>query len=322
MATKLIFFLLSLIALCGSARGVEIAERAPPIGASLTAAVPAPLSAAPVVARRGMLYRVTAHGKSSYLYGTVHIGRQDFFPLEPEVAHALTSASNLVIELDIRNGEPIRRALDKYGVYPEGDTIRNHLSLAAFGKLTDALNKAGMSLADVERYKPWMVANLLIGAELTLRGFQRGQAVEYYLLAAAQKQNKKVLQLESADYQLSLFATLDDEQQERYLLENMADLKDGAALRQSLGLIDAWSHADAAKVDAILQEITASHTVASTFMVDTVLGKRNLLMASSIENIMRDNKVAFIGIGLLHLTGPNGLPTLLRQRGYQVEKVY
>jgi uncharacterized protein YbaP (TraB family) len=45
-------------------------------------------------------------------------------------------------------------------------------------------------------------------------------------------------------------------------------------------------------------------------------------MASSIEAIMRDDQVAFVGVGLLHLIGSNGVPQLLRQRGYEVEQVF
>jgi uncharacterized protein YbaP (TraB family) len=45
-------------------------------------------------------------------------------------------------------------------------------------------------------------------------------------------------------------------------------------------------------------------------------------MAAAIEHIMHDTPVSFVGVGLLHLLGKQGLPQLLRQRGYQVERVY
>jgi uncharacterized protein YbaP (TraB family) len=37
---------------------------------------------------------------------------------------------------------------------------------------------------------------------------------------------------------------------------------------------------------------------------------------------MHSSSVIFIGVGLLHLLGANGLPELLAQRGYLVERVY
>lgn len=321
MASKILLLIVCLLGVCRGASALDVAERSPSVGGSTTS-LPVDSAGLGLTPRRGMLYRVTSHGKTSYLFGTVHAGSAASSALEPEVARALASSSNLVLELDIRNNAPIRAAMDKHGVYAPGDSIRNHLSLPAYRKLITALNEAGMNFSDVASYKPWVVAQLLAGAQMSLKGYQRGQAVEYYLLAAAQQQKKKVLQLESADYQLSLFNTMDDDKQESYLLENISDLKNGNAIRQSESLIDAWNHADAAKVDAIMDEISASNTVSSNFMTDTILGKRNVLMVASIENIIKDNKAAFIGIGLLHLTGPNGLPQLLRNRGYDVEKVY
>jgi len=272
--------------------------------------------------RRGLLYRVRHLGKTSYLFGTVHAGKQGLFPLAPEVTQALAEANKLVIELDIRETGPFQEALDKHGVYPTGDNIRNHVSAAAFARLREALLRAGLQLSLLDHYKPWLLANLLVGRQLEQQGFQRSQGVEFYLLDLAQQQAKKVMELESADYQLSLFDAMDDRQQERYLLENLADLDDGTALRRSAALIDAWSAADPGRMTAMLGELTGGGGVSAGFMQHTLLGKRNPEMASSIEAIMRDDQVAFVGVGLLHLIGSNGVPQLLRQRGYEVEQVF
>jgi uncharacterized protein YbaP (TraB family) len=277
---------------------------------------------AEVAHRRGALYRIRYRGRTSYLFGTIHAGKQGFFPLAPEVTRALAESGKLVIELDIRENQPFQAALSKHGVYPTGDNIRNHVSPAAFAQLRAALLKAGLDLSLLDHYKPWLIANLLVGQQLEQHGFQRSQGVEFYLLSVAQQQAKKVLELESADYQLALFDSMDDRQQERYLLENLSDLDDGAALRKSAGLIDAWSEADTAKIDAMLDELTSGDSVSADFMQHTLLGKRNPEMAASIETIMQDDQPAFVGVGLLHLIGSNGVPQLLRQRGYDVEQVF
>jgi len=275
-----------------------------------------------LVPRRGTLYRVRHGGKTSYLFGTIHVGKQDFFPLEPEVTRALADSSALVIELDIRDSAPFQLALDKHGSYPAGDTIVQHLKPDTLNQLVSALGRAGISLHTVERYKPWLVANLLVGAELERHGFERSHAVEYFLLDLAKKQDKAVRELESADYQLALFDSMNDAQQERYLRENLNDLDDGASLKKSEDLISAWSSADAPRIAAVLHELTTGDTVSAAFMQNMLLGKRNPEMASSIERIMRDDQVAFVGVGLLHLVGDQGLPQLLKQRGYEVEKLY
>lgn len=277
---------------------------------------------ADVAPRRGALYRITRNGETSYLFGTIHVGKQGFFPLEPQVTRALADSKSLVIELDIRENQPFQLALDKHGSYPAGDSVVHHIAPDTLQRLMQALAKAGLSLQTVERYKPWLIANMLVGMELERNGFERSQAVEYFLLDAAQKQDKSVHELESADYQLALFDTLDDAQQETYLRENLADLDDGAALKKSEDLIGAWSTADAPRIRAVLHELTTGDSVSANFMQNMLLGKRNPEMASSIEQIMQSGQVAFVGVGLLHLIGDNGVPQLLRRRGYEVEKLY
>ena len=273
------------------------------------------------VPRRGALYRVHHEGKTSYLFGTIHVGKQDFFPLEPQVTAALAKCSSLVLELDVRASAPYYRALERHGQYPAGQSIAQHLSPAALAKLQLALEKVKLPLASVEHYRPWVVANILVGQEIEKSGFHRGLGVEGYLLNNAAQQKKPLQELETADYQLGLFGAMDDAQQEAYLLENIADIESGAALRKSAGLVEAWSVADAGRIATLTRELTSGDTVSARFMDRTLLGKRNPEMAAGIEAIMRKGD-AFIGIGLLHLVGDKGVPALLRQHGYQVEQVY
>lgn len=272
--------------------------------------------------RRGQLYKVTLDGKTSYLFGTIHVGKDGFYPLDAEVSRALQNSRALVIELDIRENASFQKAMALHGRYPAGDKVQNHLQPQTLEKLAPALAKAGMSLQSVQQFKPWLIANLLVGVELDARGFKRAQAVEYALLAAAQEQDKAVRQLESAEYQLGLFDTLDARQQEQYLVESLADLESGTAMKKSLALIEAWNAADIPGIQAAWRTATSGNSIAAEFMQRVLLGKRNPEMAANIERIMQQDQVAFVGVGLLHLIGEDGLPQLLKRRGYQVEQLY
>ncbi len=272
--------------------------------------------------RRGVLYRVRHHGVSSYLFGTIHVGKQNFYPLEPEVSRALAEARTLVLELDVRANDDFQLALGKYGSYPAGQSLRGHLSPAAMTRLQAALDRNGMPLASVDGFRPWLVANILVGMEMEKLGYQRSNGVEGFLLEAALRQQKPLRELETAEYQLSLFDGLSAAQQERYLLENLDDIDSGAALKKSAGLIDAWSAADRVRMAELSRELTTGDSVSARFMEQTLLGKRNPEMAANIESIMAREHSAFVGIGLLHLLGENSVPQLLKRRGYEVEQVY
>ena len=87
-------------------------------------------------------------------------------------------------------------------------------------------------------------------------------------------------------------------------------------------LLEAWSAADGAGINAAWRSATSGDSVSAAFMQRVLLGKRNPEMAANIERIMQQDKVAFVGVGLLHLVGEDGLPQLLKRRGYQVEQLY
>jgi uncharacterized protein YbaP (TraB family) len=78
---------------------------------------------------RGTLCRVDYQGHTCYLFGTVHVGQAAFYPLEPQVTHALQQADRLAIEVDIRNTAAFQQAILQYGLYPGSQTMEQHLRL-------------------------------------------------------------------------------------------------------------------------------------------------------------------------------------------------
>lgn len=273
-------------------------------------------------ALRGALYRVDYRGHTCYLFGTVHIGQTAFYPLEPQVMRALKNADKLVIEIDIRNAAAFQKALVQHGLYADGQTLDQHLSADSLASLKEALQRNGIAFENVARMKPWMVANLLLVQEMARSGFPAEQGLETYFLSVAEKQRKSVAELETADYQLSLFDKLNEAQQEDYLRENLHDLADGSAIKKTVALIDAWRHADGKKMEALMQEMLDDDSASSRFIEDVLLNQRNPGMADKVEALIKNDRAAFVAVGALHLLGDKGIPNLLKQRGYTVEKLY
>lgn len=283
----------------------------------------APDNPRPVAARhQGGLFRVSLDGRVAYLFGTVHMGTRGFYPLPPEVRRALVGANRVVVELDTRVNGPFQRALDLHGRYAPGDDIRRHLPAPTLRALTEVLHAQGISVTSMASYKPWLVANLLLSMELERKGYRRSEGVEATLLAQARRRGLQVTELESAEYQLALYDSMDERQSARYLEEVLDGLKNGRSLRTVQAVLDAWASGDAHALDVVLQESTSGPGVVAEFTRRVLLGRRNPDMADQIERLMREDSVTFVGVGLLHLLGANGLPQLLAQRGYLVERVY
>jgi uncharacterized protein YbaP (TraB family) len=269
-------------------------------------------------ARHGALFRVSQGEQVGFLFGTVHVGRPAFAQLDPAIEAALAASRTLVLELDPRRQDGFADALARHASYPAGDSIRRHLDPGTMRALEAALARRGLALDQVAHFKPWLVANLLVGLELHEQGFERPYGLESVLLARAQARGVRVAELESAASQLAMFDSMGDAAAQRYLKETL----EGMAAADARALMHAWMAADARALDALHARLTSGDSAIADFTRRLLLGQRNAAMTDSIERILRDPGGCFIGVGVLHLLGAQGLPQLLAQRGYKVERIY
>lgn len=281
---------------------------------------PPPSAQATSVPHRGTLYRIRHPRGTAWLFGTIHVGTPDFASLGPEVTQALAGASRIALELDVRDDTGFQSALQRHGMFASDETIETHLSADTLALLRVELNRAGVPFLNVVRMKPWLLANLLVGLQLERAGYERQNGGESLLLAQAA--SKPLLELESADYQMSLFDGMSGAEQEQYLREQLAELGDGDMLRKSRELIEAWANADGEAQERALRDSLEENTLTADFTRRMLLDRRNPEMAERIEGLLKEGEDSFVAVGLLHLLGENGVPALLRQRGCEVIKVY
>lgn len=275
-----------------------------------------------VTPQRGALYRLRHQNNTAYLFGTIHVGMPDFYPLEEQVTRALADASKLVLEVDIRDPGALQQALHKHGMYAQNDSVERHLSASTLARLKQTLQRYKVPFEHVRRMKPWMLTNMLMSLDLARSGYHHSLSVEHFLLSSVHGKPKTVHGLESAEYQMSLFDSMNDTMQEQYLLEQLVELDDGNTIRRAQGLIDAWARADNAAVEKMMRDSLLEKSISSEFTQRVLLDRRNPRMADKIEVLLRNDASTFVGIGLLHLIGEGSVPALLRQRGYAVERLY
>lgn len=271
---------------------------------------------------RGTLYRIDDQNHSAWLFGTIHVGHAAFYPLEPQVTRALHEADTLVIEVDIRNNQALQKAMMDYAFYRDGDHVAKHLSAETLQALQAGLREASIPFESVASMKPWMIANVMIIHSMAQSGFPAEQGIEQYFLSVATKEKKNVRELETADYQLSLFDKMTAAQQEAYLLDTLKDLKSGAGVQKGVNLIQAWSRADALAMETQKRQMLEENSTSAQFIEKILLNERNPHMVAGIETLLKDKKKIFVAVGTLHLIGDNSVPALLKQRGYRVTKIY
>ncbi|GGC06408.1 TraB/GumN family protein [Oxalicibacterium flavum] len=280
-------------------------------------------AAAAAIPLRGTLYRVDHENRTAWLFGTVHVGQPAFYPLEPQVMQALHQADALVVETDIRDLAALQQAIAQHALYPGGDgNIARHLPSADLAQLKQALAQAGIPFANVQRMKPWMVANLLIVHAMARAGFPPEQGLEQHFLQIAASERKAVHELEDAAYALSLFDGMPPAQQQAYLRETLRELQDGSGVAKGIAMIQAWRHADGAQLDQLYRAMLTDDSVGARFTQEALLERRNPQMTDGIVKLLQDEHRLFVAVGALHLIGEGSIPALLAQRGYRVTRLY
>lgn len=271
---------------------------------------------------QGTLYRVQAQGHTAYLFGTIHVGKPEFYPLEPQVTQAFAKAEVLAVEFDVSDSSTMQQAVFKYALYPNFGSVDHHIAPETLERLQKALATLNLPYEGMSHMKPWMLANVLLISSLEKQGYQSSLATDIYFINAAKEQHKSIVGLESADYQLGLFDKLPPKDQEAYLSDSLDDIESGTEARKNQELLDAWQHADEKAFDGLLAEARNDKTTSGRFFYRDLLQARNPAMANKIAQLVKGHDNGFVAVGLLHLVGKEGVPELLRKKGFTVERIY
>lgn len=276
----------------------------------------------------GALFSIERDGHTVYLFGTIHVGRADFFPLAPQVMTALNQSSRIAIEIDASDTQAVNQLIQRYALYPDDSAAaqdRQEMPAALKQALGSLLKKYRIAPTSTARMKPWLLATVLMTEEYARHGYPKEQGVDNYLSDYAQTQNKPLIGLESVEYQLSLLGNLSIADQTRFLQDSVNDLRDPVRARKALQLVALWRSGDLVGLNTLLKEMTSDDTFTGKFVQRALLEGRNPALADAVEKLLNSSaagETVFVGIGMLHLTGASAVQKLLQERGYKVLRTY
>jgi uncharacterized protein YbaP (TraB family) len=160
--------------------------------------------------------------------------------------------------------------------------------------------------------KPWMAALSLAAFELTKNGYLATAGLDAYLSRRAEETGKERLALETAEFQVGLFAGLAPEQSLAFLRYTLADLE--AMIPEMDRLYLDWRAGNVVKMEEMLLEgFEEFPDVFQRMVVD-----RNEAWMPRIIELLEGDRDAMVAVGSMHLVGEEGLVALLRQKGYAV----
>ncbi len=271
--------------------------------------------------KRGLFYEIKGGTSTVYLFGTLHVGKPEFYPLGAQANRAMAEAKKLYLEVNLADAAELATTVGKMATYADGRSLDQTLPPELMAKVDVALRRYSLPRGPAVRMKPWMLGQTLVLLEAARQGYDTAYASEIYFLGLAAEQHKEVLGLETLAEQFSLFDRMPEVEQQRFLDETLTALDDPRIAAHLEGLVDAWAHADARGLEVALQQEKSEPTAFARDVLPQLIDERNRTTTEKIAAIAHSGTTSFVAVGALHLVGPDGIVERLRRRGLAVRQL-
>jgi uncharacterized protein YbaP (TraB family) len=274
----------------------------------------------------GLLWKLEREGTPpSYLFGTMHVTDPRVLDLPEPARKALDEAERLVIETtDALSQDKMMAVLatrPDLMMFTDATTLSSLLTPQDRRTVEGGLQARGISLASVNKMKPWMLAAMLASSPCELARQAKGEPVlDVKLAAQAQAANKEVLGLESGAEQLDAMARLP-------MAFHLSSLVETLALGNRIDdvtetMITLYRQEQIPLLWPLLDHVMPEAGGEGYAEFEQVMiTARNHVMAQRAQPILDQGDV-FMAVGALHLPGKDGLVRLLRDAGYTVTSVH
>ncbi len=264
------------------------------------------------------LWRVRDADTEMVLFGSVHALPAGVEWRTAALDEALAGADLVVFEILTPETEAEEMAMSMPMLrYLIGDRLLSEtVSPKTFARAVDAARAQQFDVQALEMFRPWAAAFMLeMGAEE-----MKGRSSDLGVDAQIESGLPEGRRTEALDTDVLLHAAMaalaeaGDAEGEALLVE-VLDTLDKAGDDLDLEIETAWVAGDLAPVLAEIETMKAE----APRLHQVLLVDRNTAWIPALERMMQTEGRVVVIAGVAHMVGEVGLPTLLRQAGYEVE---
>ncbi len=293
---------------------------APAAAPGCVAATPSPSAAQRELAQRtasdrGFLWRLTKDGRTSWLYGTLHVGRWAWAYPGPALTRAFAATDTLAVELDLLDAHVVARLPDAVSAsrqrFADDPALRPRIrQLAA---CTDFVR-----LAELPQPMQLMTLSLLAARD---NGLEVLHGQDLVLGTKAHAERRPVVSLESIELQFAVLVPEDSPAARQMFEHSLRQLESGQATAVLLRLAQAWADGDLDTLARYAAWCACADTGAEREQIRRLIDDRNPSLARAIGALHDQGRSVLAAVGALHMTGPLALPRLLAEQGFAVQRV-
>lgn len=263
------------------------------------------------------VWQVSGERNQVFLLGSIHLLRQDDYPLPAAIDKAYVEAESIVMEIDLDDMDPFsaQGMIRELGVLPAGQSLELLMGPERYSRVEAAAQILDIPLELLQQSRPWLAAVTIEQLLLTRIGFDPELGVEAHIMERAASDGKEITGLETLRQQFEFLASLSLDAQCQLLLQALEAKQD---IEQQMDmLVQAWRDGNSAYLeDQLLREIEHYEELYAV-----IVSERNQRWAEQIAELLDDEQDYLVVVGSMHLVGEDGVPALLAGRNLQVRQI-
>lgn len=261
------------------------------------------------------MWRVSDADSEIYLFGSIHVLKPTTQWRTEALNTAIETADEIYFELPMTaEAQAASQALiPQYGLDPAAP-LSSKLSAEQYAQFERVAAQFGLPAAQLEAFQPWLAGVTLSMLSLQAQGYNPMSGVE--LTLAGEIDDSRERFVETYADQFGFFAGLSQDVQVEFLdvsLDQIEENPDGLS-----PLVDAWAAGDVETLDQLFHD---GMRETGDEVYDVLIIHRNENWVVQIEEMMAGSGETLMVVGAGHLVGENGVPNMLAERGYTVERV-
>lgn len=278
-------------------------------------------------------WKVSDENSSVWLLGSVHFADSSFYPLDSVIENAFVAAEELAVEINIGDdsvSNDVASQSLQQGMLPKGQTLSEVLPRNVWNSLDSLCSAWNFPVVHLMGMRPWFAATTLSVIAIQRTGIDPSYGVDAVLIDRAATDGKAIVSLETASEQVNALAdTSDSDSAGVYYLKTT--LREISMLDSMVAqMMRAWKTGDEDLLRKVMNEEECSESVDCSDdgdqtirenMEEKIYTSRNVKMAESIAEFLKEDRNVFVVVGAAHLAlDKDNVVSLLEKRGLKVER--
>ena len=262
-------------------------------------------------------WEIRSDSATVYLLGSIHVGKESFYPMADVIENAYNKSDYLVGEINLENAG-IEDLMQK-ALFTGPTTLQSVLKEENYQFLKHFFDSVGILPMMYDRFKPWyaivMYQGMNMGSETDI---SNDYGVDVYFQNKANRDKKEILELETTKEQIDYLIKMGDYADDIIEMEREGSSSNTAI--ETHNLIEAWERGDEKSLMKYFIDVDDNFPKLRDLMIQLV-DERNVKMTQKIEEYLKTGKTYFVVVGAGHPIGENGIIELLKKTNkYKIKR--